>query len=57
MPDNRVTGPFIEYRCHSCSAVVQENADMPRDKLKERIIILNTNKQERICACCSDHST
>jgi len=49
---SKVRGPFIEYECSKCDCIVQENADMPRDRMSERIVELNLNPEKRRCASC-----
>lgn len=52
MPSH-VRGPFIEYECAVCGRTVQENADYhSRDKLRDRIVALNTDPSKRHCAGC-----
>ena len=47
-----VTGPFIEYPCSGCGAIVQENAHPNRSRLHERIVEANTIPSKRRCAGC-----
>lgn len=53
-----VRGPFIEYNCVYCGIVVQENVNMPRHLVSERIAEANNNPITRICAgCCNQQKT
>ncbi len=47
-----VTGPFIEYPCSGCGAIVQENVHPDPSKLHERIVEANTIPSKRRCAGC-----
>lgn len=50
---SHVRGPFIEYECSVCGCSVQENADYgDRDKLRDRVVALNTDTAKRCCAGC-----
>jgi len=55
---SEVRGPFIEYDCVGCGRVVQENVNMPRHKVSERIAEAHNNPRTRICAgCFQQHGT
>lgn len=49
---SQVRGPFLEYECSKCGRTVQENADMPRDQMRERVVEANTIPEKRRCASC-----
>lgn len=51
---SKVHGPFIEYECSRCGSTVHESADMPRDKVRDRIVEANTDPKKRRCASCGD---
>jgi hypothetical protein len=56
MPSH-VRGPFIEYECSRCGRRVQENADVARDKLRDRIAEANNDRTKRLCAGCDNPQT
>ncbi|MGH0004663.1 hypothetical protein ACQU0X_31750 [Pseudovibrio ascidiaceicola] len=49
---SKITGPFIEYECSKCGALVQEKVMPDRQKIKERIDEAKTNPARRVCAVC-----
>jgi hypothetical protein len=48
----RVRGPFIQYNCSSCGALVSANAPRNPDRLVDTIAELNGDVGKRVCASC-----